>query len=48
MEGWLPCVPLTVEYSRVKLSTRKPRMPKFWFVPLIVIRRSVTFETLFR
>ena len=44
----LPLMPATVEYSSVKLVTLVPRMPKFWFVPLIVIRRSVTFWALLR
>src|SRR6185369_13062386 len=42
----VPLVPLTVAYSSVKLLTELPRIPKFWFVPLIVIRRKVRFDTL--
>ena len=43
-----PLVPPTVAYSIVKLVTSMPRTPKFWFVPLMVRRRRVMFETLFR
>src|SRR5688500_9804901 len=38
----VPLVPLTVEDSSVKLLELTPRIPWFWFVPLILIRRSVT------
>src|SRR5215469_3096478 len=44
----LPLDPLIVAYWKVKPVTLLPRMPKFWFVPLIVIRRSVIFVTLFK
>ena len=44
----VPLTPATVEYSIVKFVTLVPRMPKFWFVPLTVMRRSVTLRALFR
>src|SRR5215217_2026821 len=39
----VPFVPVTVENSSVKLLELIPRMPWFWFVPLILMRRNVTF-----
>src|SRR6185369_4891105 len=44
----LPLVPVTVENSSVKLLELTPRIPKFWFVPLTVTRRKVTFPAFSR